>query len=40
MVLVDTRPSMLYHTLFRSLGEKVGIFRDALIVIVDRLRGD
>jgi phosphoserine phosphatase RsbU/P len=33
LVLVDTRPSMLYATLFGLLGDKAGIFRDALIVI-------
>ena len=33
LVLVDTRPSMLYSTLFGLLGDKAGIFRDALIVI-------
>jgi sigma-B regulation protein RsbU (phosphoserine phosphatase) len=33
LVLVETRPSMLYATLFNALGDKAGIFRDALIVI-------
>jgi phosphoserine phosphatase RsbU/P len=33
VVVVDTRPSMLYATLFNALGEKAGIFRDALVVI-------
>ena len=29
-MLVDTRPSMLYATLFSTLGEKAGIFIDVL----------
>ncbi len=33
LVLVDTRPSMLYATLFSALGDNAGIFRDALIFI-------
>ena len=33
LVLVDTRPSMLYATLFSALGDKAGIFRDLLIGI-------
>ncbi len=33
LVLVDTRPSMLYATLFSALGDNAGIFRDALIAI-------
>ena len=33
LVLVDTRPSMLYATLFGALGDKAGIFRDLLIGI-------
>jgi len=33
LILVDTRPSMIYATLFSTLGEKAGIFRDMLIGI-------
>jgi sigma-B regulation protein RsbU (phosphoserine phosphatase) len=33
LAVVDTRPSMLYATLFSTLGQKAGIFRDALIFI-------
>ena len=33
LMVVDTRPSMLYATLFSTLGEKAGIFRDLLIGI-------
>jgi phosphoserine phosphatase RsbU/P len=33
LMLVVTRPSMLYATLFSTLGEKAGIFRDLLIGI-------
>ncbi|MGC2110173.1 MAG: SpoIIE family protein phosphatase [Candidatus Korobacteraceae bacterium] len=33
LIVVDTRPSLLYGTLFASLGEKAGIFRDVLIGI-------
>lgn len=33
LLLVDTRPSMLYATLFSTLGENAGIFRDGLILI-------
>ena len=33
LVLVDTRPSELYATLFSTLGQNAGIFRDALIGI-------
>jgi sigma-B regulation protein RsbU (phosphoserine phosphatase) len=33
LMLVDTRPSMLYATLFSALGGKAGIFRDGLIAI-------
>ncbi len=33
LMLVDTRPSMIYATLFSTLGEKAGIFRDMLIAI-------
>jgi sigma-B regulation protein RsbU (phosphoserine phosphatase) len=33
LVIVDTRPSLLYATLFSALGDKAGIFRDALIAI-------
>jgi sigma-B regulation protein RsbU (phosphoserine phosphatase) len=34
LVLVDTRPSLLYATLFRALGAQAGIVRDLLIVIL------
>ena len=33
LMLVDTRPSRIYATLFSTLGEKAGIFRDLLIGI-------
>jgi len=33
LMLVDTRPSMIYATLFSTLGDKAGIFRDLLIGI-------
>ena len=33
LMLVETRPSMLYSTLFSTLGEKSGIFVDGLIGI-------
>ncbi len=33
VMIVDTRPSMLYATLFSTLGENAGIFRDALIAV-------
>ncbi len=33
LVLVETRPSLLYATLFGALGDKAGIFRDLLIFI-------
>ena len=33
LIRVDTRPSMIYATLFSTLGEKAGIFRDLLIGI-------
>ena len=33
LVLVDTRPSMIYATLFSTLGEQAGIFRQVLIGI-------
>ena len=33
LAVVDTRPSMLYATLFSTLGQKADIFRDALIFI-------
>ena len=33
LVLVDTRPSMIYATLFSTLGQNAGIFRDLLILI-------
>ncbi len=33
LMLVDTRPSMIYATLFSTLGEKAGVFRDVLIGI-------
>ncbi len=33
LMLVDTRPSILYGTLFSSLGEKAGIFLQALLGI-------
>jgi sigma-B regulation protein RsbU (phosphoserine phosphatase) len=33
LMLVETRPSLLYGTLFSTLGEKAGIFRDSLIGI-------
>jgi len=33
LLTVETRPSMLYATLFSTLGEKAGIFRDVLIGI-------
>jgi phosphoserine phosphatase RsbU/P len=33
LAVVDTRASMLYATLFSTLGQKAGIFRDALIFI-------
>jgi phosphoserine phosphatase RsbU/P len=33
LVAVETRPSMLYATLFGALGENAGIFRDLLIFI-------
>jgi sigma-B regulation protein RsbU (phosphoserine phosphatase) len=32
LMLVDTRPSMIYATLFSTLGEKAGIARDLLIL--------
>ena len=33
LMLVETRPSMLYNTLFSALGEKAGFFLDGLIGI-------
>ena len=33
VMIVDTRPSMLYSTLFSTLGDNAGIFRDALIAV-------
>jgi len=33
LLVVDTRPSRIYATLFSTLGENAGIFRDLLIVI-------
>ena len=33
LMLVETRPSLLYSTLFSTLGEKSGIFLDLLIAI-------
>ena len=33
LVLVDTRPSLIYATLFSALGEKAGAVRDILIVV-------
>ncbi len=33
LLVVDTRPSLLYGTLFSSLGENAGIFVDGLLVI-------
>jgi sigma-B regulation protein RsbU (phosphoserine phosphatase) len=33
LLLVDTRPSRIYATLFSTLGQNAGIFRDLLIVI-------
>lgn len=33
LIWVDTRPSRIYATLFSTLGEKAGIFRDLLIGI-------
>ncbi len=33
LLVVDTRPSRIYATLFSTLGQNAGIFRDLLIVI-------